>query len=104
MNQIVIVLDGQQMLNREQVHDYLSHRFNFPDYYGKNLDALYDLLSTYSKEDKLVILFIYPEYMLDALGEYGQQLIQTIQDASEVNPFIDFRMKEVIFFNESEVF
>lgn len=104
MSQIVTVLDGHSMINRKQVHQYLSERFNFPDYYGNNLDALYDLMSTYQQEDKLVILLIYSEIMLENLGDYGQKMIQVFQDASQSNPLIDFRMKDYVFFDESEMF
>ena len=104
MDKIVAVLNGYNMLNKEQVHDYLSDRLNFPDYYGKNLDALYDLLSTYSQPEKLIILLIYSEIMLDQLGDYGYKLVKTFEDASKINPHLDFRMKDFIFINESEEF
>lgn len=104
MEKIITVLNGHSMLNKKQVHEYLISRFNFPDYYGKNLDALYDLMSTYQQPEKLVILLIYPEVLFDHLGEYGVSLIQTFIDASRVNPNIDFRVKDAIVFNESEVF
>ena len=38
------------------MHDYLALKFEFPDYYGKNLDGLYDLL-TESREDICVGVF-----------------------------------------------
>lgn len=104
MNEIVVVLDGRSMINKEQTHRYLSERFSFPSYYGSNLDALYDLLSTYQLDRKLIILFIFPEMCIEQLGTYGQQLINTMSDASLVNPNIDFRIKDIILFNESEVF
>ena len=39
-----MVLDALQMQNRDDAHIYLKEMFRFPDYYGENLDALYDLL------------------------------------------------------------
>ena len=41
-----VILDGELMTDRPTVHDLLSEKLAFPEYYGRNLDALYDLLST----------------------------------------------------------
>lgn len=40
-----IILDGTQLSNRETAHDYLQTALELPEYYGKNLDALYDCLT-----------------------------------------------------------
>lgn len=40
-----ITLDGNRLGNADQVHDYLKEVFEFPEYYGKNLDALHDCLT-----------------------------------------------------------
>ena len=39
-----IRLDCRQMEDRERLHDYLAQTLEFPSWYGRNLDALYDLL------------------------------------------------------------
>lgn len=40
-----IILDGNLLSDAAQVHDYLKESLHFPEYYGKNLDALYDCLT-----------------------------------------------------------
>jgi ribonuclease inhibitor len=40
-----VVLDAMKMQTRKEVHVYLKEMFDFPEYYGNNLDALYDCLS-----------------------------------------------------------
>ncbi len=40
-----ITLDGNILADATQVHSYLKEVLNFPEYYGNNLDALYDCLT-----------------------------------------------------------
>ena len=40
-----IVLDALYMDEKETAHRYLKEKMKFPDYYGWNLDALYDCLT-----------------------------------------------------------
>jgi RNAse (barnase) inhibitor barstar len=41
-----IVLHGTKMTNHEALHDELASQLMAPDYYGHNLDALWDIIST----------------------------------------------------------
>lgn len=40
-----IILDGNILADAAIVHDYLMEMLDFPEYYGKNLDALHDCLT-----------------------------------------------------------
>ena len=40
-----VILDGNILADATQVHDYLKEMLDFPEYYGKNLDALHDCLT-----------------------------------------------------------
>lgn len=48
-------IDALNLRRKKEAHDYLAEVFNFPDYYGKNLDALYDCLSE-MKIKKITVL------------------------------------------------
>lgn len=37
-------IDALKVNEREEAHEYLAEVFSFPEYYGKNLDALFDCL------------------------------------------------------------
>ncbi len=41
-----IYLDLNEAHDKKSLHEYLKRRFGFPDYYGANLDALYDCLTS----------------------------------------------------------
>ena len=79
-----VILDGQKMLNRRAVHDHLAEQLHLPDYYGRNLDALYDLLTERNAPLRLVVQ--HRDVLLSWLGEYGTALCQTLEDADRVNP------------------
>ena len=40
----------------EEGHNYLKEVLNFPDYYGKNLDALYDCLTEIGVETEIKLI------------------------------------------------
>lgn len=72
-------LDGN--LIKERGHDYLMESLNFPDYYGKNLDALYDCLCELNLEIELV-----------NAGAVDKDIIDTFKDASLENEFLKLKM------------
>ena len=42
-----ITLDGNLLADATKAHDYLKEMLEFPEYYGSNLDALYDCLTDF---------------------------------------------------------
>ena len=40
------LIDGRECRDKQTLHRQLKDQLAFPDYYGNNLDALYDILST----------------------------------------------------------
>ena len=69
-----IVLYGEEM--KENPHEYIKEKLDFPDYYGENLDALYDCLSELGRK----IIIIKDSSLLD------DDLLDTFKDASRENP------------------
>jgi ribonuclease inhibitor len=83
-----IFLDGCSMTSKETAHTYIKERLNFPPYYGDNLDALWDILTTYS--NAISIYLINEEALNNNLGEYGMLLKGVFQDAAYENDNIHF--------------
>ncbi len=79
-----VILDGRKMTDKEATHIYLKERLHFPDYYGKNLDALFDCLT--EVEETVEIRVEHPDDMRRNLSEYADALLVTFRDAAAENP------------------
>lgn len=86
-----IIIDGRSMGTKEMAHLHLKWALKAPKYYGKNLDALWDILSTYDKA--VNISLINKEYLIADLGDYGQSLIEVFIDAEKENENISFQVE-----------
>ena len=75
----MIVLDAANMTEKEATHAYLKKALALPDYYGSNLDALYDCLTELKDTE---IQFV----NLDAAGGYFAKVLSVFQEAQEENP------------------
>ncbi|MFA1822840.1 barstar family protein [Virgibacillus oceani] len=85
-----VILDGTKIQGKGTVHSYLKEQLNLQAYYGNNLDALWDALSTHA--EPLEIEFIHHEQMMAQLGNYGKAVLQVFEDAAEENRKILFRL------------
>ena len=83
-----VMINGKEIKSRDHLHTVLAKELSFPSYYGKNLDSLYDVLSTDFK-GQTVIKIKFIQILKSKLGaDYIEALIQVIMDASEDNPRI----------------
>lgn len=94
-----VVLDGVRMTSKEDAHGHMKQQFGFPEYYGHNLDALWDLLTTWS--DPLYITLIHSEAMYENLGAYGVQLMDVFREAAEQNEKLRFQISHESDFYEN---
>lgn len=86
----IILLNGKRMTDKEKAHKYIKRKLKFPDYYGENLDALWDELSTITRP--MDIKLISKDELTENLGLYGEDLIQVFLDATEENKNITFEL------------
>lgn len=78
-----ILLDGGAVTSRAELHDLLSRSLDLPEWYGRNLDALYDCLTDLVNETQIFLLGMDP--MRDVLGPYADSLLQVLHDAAAEN-------------------
>ena len=83
---MAIILDGKAMTDRPAAHRHLAERLDLPTYYGRNLDALYDMLTEIGEDTELILED--PAAVEAQLGKYGGALLSTMQEAAEENPHL----------------
>lgn len=88
---MTIELDGRQMCDRASLHDQLQARLGFPPWYGRNLDALYDLLT--ERGEPLTIVLRFQEELKAQLDGYAACFLDTLRQAAENNPALDVRFE-----------
>ena len=91
---MVIELDCREMTDKPALHAYLKEKLALPEYYGKNLDALYDVLTERSQQTELVLKNW--RELSAQLGSYGVSLLETLRQASEENPNLEVTLASEI--------
>lgn len=82
-----IFFDGMYLCDREKAHEYLQEVLDLPEYYGKNLDALYDCLT--DMED-LEIQIKMPE----KVTPYFERIIRVFKGAGMASESITLKIVE----------
>jgi len=85
-----ITLDARKMLTIEKTHEYLAKKCRFPEYYGKNLDAAYDCLSTCGDT---IIKLKFTDALEKNLGDYGKAFLKVLTDAANNNSKLIIEIK-----------
>ena len=80
----IAILNGTTIDSRESLHAALAEQLAFPAYYGRNLDALYDLLGESS--ESVCIILRNASALQEALGGYYTALCGMLTDLSTWQP------------------
>ena len=83
-----IVLEGNMFVDSETTHKILKELFEFPDYYGKNLDAFWDCLTDWYVGEKAHIVWKDFNISKENLGEDADIMLEIFNRAQ--NQYGDF--------------
>lgn len=86
-----IILNGKEILDRKTLFTQLKEQIKSEEFYGDNLDALWDVLS--STDEKIKIIIVNRECLNNHLGEYAELLIELFHDLKDVNDFVSIDVK-----------
>lgn len=77
-----IVVDGKDFENKEGLHDVLKDKLDLPDYYGENLDALWDCLTGWIELPQTLVWRNF-ESSKKFLGSYADNTLEVLQRAQK---------------------
>ena len=78
-----LVIDGAALPAAEAVHDLFARALTLPAWYGRNLDALYDVLTERGEPLRLLVR------NREALGPRAGELLRTLAEAAAENPALE---------------
>lgn len=76
-----ISIDGN-VSSRDELHNMLKEKLGLPEYYGKNLDALWDCLTGYIQLPLTIEWFNY-DITKKNLGSYAEKLLSLMREAEK---------------------
>ncbi|MBM7562925.1 barstar family protein [Fusibacter tunisiensis] len=90
-----VYIEGGQSVTKADLHLQIKNKMGFPDHYGQNLDALYDVLSTWDIPVEICVLN--PSKLIHNLGKYAEDFLKTIEEAGEVNWKVKLSTEEAAY-------
>lgn len=79
-----ITLDGMEIQSMEEVHDLFARGLDLPEWYGRNLDALFDCLT--DAHEPLTVRLLHEDELRERLGRRGSALIRLLRRAARETP------------------
>lgn len=82
-NKIIVEIEGHEVNDFQSLNDLLSDKLNFPNYFGENLDALFDMLVDlqWLKQDSIEFVISDFENLLIDEGELAKaELMLLLED------------------------
>ena len=74
-------INGKRVTDRDSLHALLRTKLNLPADCGKNLDAVYDVLTEPGKDR--VIPLKHEALLKERLGDYADRFLGMLEDASQ---------------------
>jgi len=81
-----ILINCEKLRSRKVLHDYLEQELILPEYYGRNLDALYDILRNINKTGAVTFHIINREKQSSRMVSLYQAMYQMLSDLHAENP------------------
>ena len=80
-----ILIDCNQISSVKALHIYLQHVMDLPEYSGRILDALHDVLTEIAQPTELILNASEPQ-LSDEMKGFVPRLVRVLKDAAQENP------------------
>ena len=74
-------INGKRVTDRESLHALLRTKLNLPADCGKNLDAVFDVLTDPGKDR--IITLKHEALLRERLGDYADRFLRMLEDAAQ---------------------
>ena len=81
-----IVINCANIGTRDALHDILARELCFPEWYGRNLDALHDCLTSIHQDTRITFLHV------SALPFPSGGLLRVLRDSENENPRLEISL------------
>lgn len=79
----LVQLNLNEMKSVEEIHDYLMEQLELPDFYGKNLDALHDMLTGWICDNVCMEITLCEDEQSPVYA-YAGRMIRMFEDAAQM--------------------
>ena len=83
-----VFLDGEKILSNADLHKTFAEALDFPEYYGKNLDALRDCLT--ETEGPVCVIAVNADLLGERVGRRWKAFLRLMDDLTEDEPGFRF--------------
>ena len=88
-----IDIDASKFHDKETMSEYLKELFDFPEYFGNNLDAAFDSLMEVEED---TLLYFNQECMIEMVSEeYSYKSLRMLVEACFNNPHLKFKLRKI---------
>ena len=75
----------------QHTHTYLKESMELPEYYGENLDAMFDVMSDI--RENTFVFVLNSQQMRKSLGDYSARMERVWEDLKQQNKHLSFFMR-----------
>ena len=86
-----IIIDGENVENMTDIHSIFAKELSFPEWYGNNLDALYDCLTDISEETTVTV--VNRDTLFEKLNVRYGRFLKTLEYSEKENENLKIVLK-----------